>query len=373
MGNMTDRFYRELRRSHTVVTYINVIAPDLESVRLKVVDGEVACDRTAQVRRSITVQAVDPEGELTPRAVGEILTPYGTEIRPFRGVRYDDGTEEVAPMGVFRISTCTITEGIQGTANITIEAYDRSRTVSRDKFIVPYTVAAGTNCLTAIREIISRTFPDAEYDSITTTLTTTGPRLYDSGADPWEAVTELARSMGCEIYFDVEGRVAIVPPPDINALPAEEFQYIEGQGCTMLELTRLFTDEPGFNGVIVTGESPGDEEPPVRGEAWDVSPSSPTYRYGPYGEVPAFITDSVVKTQEECEAIAKAQLALALGFSSQLTVTAITNPSFEAGHTVRVKRIKSGIDGLYVLDAFTVPLLLSNAQQVLTLRERRAI
>lgn len=375
MGQQTDRFYEELRRSHVVISYVDVIAPDLETRRLHVTDGEVSCDRTAQVRRGLSLKCIDPTGEITPRNTGEILTPFGTELRPYRGVRWmnADGswTTEVCPLGVFRLAKSGISDGANGITDISLEAYDRSRTVQRDKFTVPYTIAAGTNVLTAIKDIIKRTFPDAEYDAISTTLTTTAPMLFDAGSDPWDAVTQLAKSMGCEIYFDVLGRVAVVPPPDINALPAPDFSYIEGQGCTMLDLSRVFSDEPGFNGVIVTGESPGDEKPPVRAEAWDELPTSPTYRYGPYGEVPMFITDSTAKTEEDAGKIANAQLALLLGFSAQLSVSALVNPSYEAGDVVQVRRAKAGVDGLFLLDAFNVPLSASSTQR-LTLRERRA-
>lgn len=371
MGGMTDEFYDEIRKSHTVLSWVDVISPDQEVKKLSVVDGEVSCDRSAQVRRDLRCRAIDPTGEITPRATGEILTPYGTELRAYRGVKYPDGRTEVCPLGVFRLSRSAISDKGDGTSDITLEAYDRSRTIQRDKFITPYTVDSGTNILDAIKDIVKRTFPDAEYDSITTAMTTTGPLLFDSGADPWEACQTLAKSMGCEIYFDVEGRVAIVPPDDINALPAPDFTYIEGERCTMLDLGRIFSDESGYNGVIVTGESPGDELPPVRAEAWDMSPTSPTYRYGPYGEVPLFITDSTAKTAEDCGKIANTQLALILGRSSQVGLTATVNPSYEAGAVVQIERQRSGVEGLYILDSFNVPLAAS-ATQRLTLRERRA-
>lgn len=371
MGSQTDRFYSEIRKSHTVVSYVDVIAPDQEARRLLILDGDVSCDRTAQVRRSLRCQAVDPTGEITPRNTGEILTPYGTELRAWRGVRYSDGTEEVAALGVFRLARSSITYKADGTSDITLEAYDRSRTIQRDKFTSPYVIEANSNILTAIREIVKRTLPDVEYDSITTSLSTTAPMLLDTGADPWQACLDLAKSMGCEIFFDVEGRLVIAPPPDIHAQPSEAFRYVEDDRCTMIDLARDFSDEQGFNGVVVTGESPGDEAPPVRGEAWDETASSPTYRYGPYGEVPMFVTDNTAKTGEDCEKIAKAQLALLLGIPAQLAITAIVNPSYEAGEVVRVKLERSGVDGLYGIDAFNVPLSAS-ATQRLSLRERSA-
>jgi hypothetical protein len=374
VATQTDEFYYRIRRSHVMVSYVDLIAADQETRRLKVLEGEVACDRTAQVRRSLTCRLVDPLGEITPRNTGEILTPYGSELRAYRGIKWqnDDGTwsEEVASLGVFRLSKSSITYRADGTSEISVEAYDRSRTIQRDKFLTPYAVESGTNLLDAIKEIVKRTFPDVVYDSVTTTLATTAPMLLDTGSDPWEACTALAKSMGCEIYFDVEGRLAVVPPPDIAAQPAPDFTYIEGDHCTMIDLAREFNDEQAFNGVVVTGESPGDELPPVRGEAWDDSPTSPTYRYGDYGEVPMFITDNTAKTEEDCIKVAKAELALILGRPAALSITALVNPSYEAGDVVEVRLDRAGVDGLYGLDAFNVPLS-AEATQRLTLRERR--
>lgn len=369
MARMTDRFLAEIRKSHRMVAYVDVIGPDLETIRLPATDGDIKVDSTAEIRRSCTIKCVDPTGELTPRDRGGILTPYGTEIRPYRGVIYDDGTEEVAPLGVFRLSKSSVDDSTGGSPEISIEGFDRSRTVIRDKFTVPYVIDEGTNILEAIQDILDRTFTEIQYDAITTELTTTAPRLYDAGDDPWKACTELAAAMGCEIYFDTEGNVVIAPPTDINSLPSPEFSYIEGEGCTMLDLSRVYTDEPGFNGVIVSGESPGDELPPVRGEAWDEDPGSPTYRKGPYGEVPQFITDQLVKTDEEAQAAAEAHLANVLGFSAELNITATVHPGLEAGDVVEVVRARSGVSGLYAVDAFSVPLGY-NGTQSLTLRQK---
>jgi hypothetical protein len=374
VATQTDEFYYRIRRSHEVVSYVELVTPDQEVQLLRVIEGEVAVDRTAQVRRSITCQVVDPTGAVTPRSTGEILTPYGTQLRAYRGIRWKktDGTwvEEVCPLGVFRLAKSSISYKSDGTSGITLEGYDHARTIQRDRFTAPYVVDASTNVLTAIQEIVKRTFPGVEYDSITTSLTTTSPMLLDTGSDPWDACIALAKSMGCEIYFDVTGRLVVAPPPDIAAQPAPDFTYIEGDRCTLIDLGRDFSDETAFNGVVVTGESPGDELPPVRGEAWDDSPTSPTYRYGDYGEVPTFITDNTAKTEEDCIKIAKAELALVLGRPAALAINALVNPSYEAGDVVQVKLGRAGVDGLYGIDAFNVPLTSTNTQR-LTLRERR--
>ncbi|WP_189951483.1 DUF5047 domain-containing protein [Streptomyces roseolus] len=346
-----------------------MIGPDQELIRLPATDGQVDVDRSAAVRRKLSCQCIDPLGLLTPRDEGELLTPYGTELRAYRGIEYSDGTQEVCKLGTFRLSKSSISDSNTGSPVIQLEAYDRARTVQRDKFKVPYTIASGTNAMTALKDIIKMTFPAIQYDTITSTVTTTAPLLFDAGSDPWEAVYQLARSMGCEVYFDVEGRLAVLPPSDLNALPSPDFTYVEGQGNVMVDLSKEFNDENAFNGVIVTGESIGDQLPPVRGEIWDDNPTSPTYRLGPYGEVPVFITDNLAKTEEQCKAIARAQLNLILGAASRIAITGIVNPSYECGDIVRVKRAKSKIDGLYSVEAFSIPLRAGT--QALTLREQR--
>lgn len=368
MGRQTERFYREIRRSHTVLSYVDVISPDQEVVRLTATDGQVDCDKSAAVRRKCTVQCIDPLGKLTPRKNGEILTPTGTEIRPYRGVRYTDGTTEICPLGVFRLSKASISDGTGGSPVISLEGFDRARTIQRAKFLTPYTIASGTNIVSAIKEIVRRSFPEIEYDTISSPLATTGPLLFDANSDPWEAVHGLATSIGCLSYFDVTGRMAILPPNDVNALPSPEFTLIEGDSCTMLQLAREYSDEPGFNGVIVSGQSIGDDLPPVRGEAWDDNPTSPTYRKGPYGEVPTFYTDNQSKTNDQAATVARSLLAQYLGFASKVAITATVNPSYEADDVLEVKRERAGVNGVYTVESFTVPLKAS-ATQSLTLKE----
>ncbi|SOE25601.1 DUF5047 domain-containing protein [Streptomyces sp. OK228] len=369
------RLLSEIRTSHTVYSYVDVISPTQERVRLPATGGAVNCDRTAAVRRTCKAVCIDPLGTLVPSGTSSLLTPYGTELRPYRGVRYaatpehPEGEIDVLPLGVFRLAKVTIHDTTGGSPDIQLEAYDLSRTVARDKFTSPYVIPVGTNVIDAIKAILQRTFPDLQYDAISTTRTTTAPRLYDVSNDPWSAVTDLATSLGCDIYFDVEGGVVIAPPADIDALPSPDFTYIEGQRCTMIDLSRVFTDEPGFNGIVLTGESPGDQLPPVRAVAWDEEPTSATYHLGPYGEVPQFITDQLIKTTEEAQATADQLLRNLLGFSAQLSITGVVNPSFEAGQVVAVTRARSHVTGVYAVDAFTVPLD-AKSTQALTLRQK---
>ncbi|MFI0262539.1 hypothetical protein ACH4OW_26270 [Streptomyces sp. NPDC017056] len=120
---------------------------------------------------------------------------------------------------------------------------------------------------------------------------------------------------------------------------------------------------------MLTGESPGDELPAVRAVAWDEEPTSATYHLGPYGEVPQFVTDQLIKTTEDAQATADQLLRTLLGFSAQLSISGIVNPAYEAGAVMEVVRERSHVSGLYALDAFNVPLDAKSTQS-LTLRRQ---
>lgn len=371
MARATQRFIDALHGSHTVYSYVDVISPSREIKRLRVVDGEINVDRTAQFRRAARIDCIDPEGIFVPRGNQGILTPFGTEVRPYRGIVHPDGEIEVYPLGVFRLASSRFQESHTGAGvRISLQAYDLSRLVSRDRFIATYTVPAATNLVTAIKLILGRTIDDLEYDAISTTLVTTSPKVYTTQDDPWVAASDLAKSLGCELYFDVNGRVVIAPPTDVDALPTPDFTYIEGQRCTLLDLAAEYKDEPGYNGVIVEGGSTGDELPPVRAEAWDMEPTSPTYRYGPYGEVPQIVSDTNVKFAADAQAMADALLKGYIGFGAALSISSWTNPALEAGDVIQVEREQMHVTGLYTVDAFNVPLRKDGIQN-LKLRTRR--
>lgn len=376
MQVVTDAFLREIRQSHEVVSYVDVTTHDNRTFRLTATDGSVNIDRTADIRRRCTVSCVDPDGTITPVNAESILTPFGTELRLYRGVRYTSGVlagaEEVVPLGVFRLSKAQVKDSVGGSTDISLEAYDLSRTVRRDKFTDVYTVATGTNIITAIKAIIGRTFSDLQFDTFASTVVSTAPLVFDADSDPWVAVTQLATSIGCEVWFTGTGVLRVAPPVDIDHLPAPVFTYVEGAGCTMLDLDVVFTDEPGFNGVVLTAQAAGSADPPIRSVVWDSEPSSPTYHLGPYGEVPMFVTNSTVTKQADADAAAAAALNQVLGFSSQLNLTAMVNPALDANDVIQVTRARSGVNAKYALDAVSIPLR-ANGTSALSLRQKRTV
>src|SRR5574337_1460611 len=184
MQPVTADFLAEVSKSHTIVSYVDVISPTGETFRLDAIGGKVDVDKTADIRRRCTVDCVDRDGTLTPKSTQSVLTPYGTELRLYQGVYYTSGVKagstEVVPLGVFRLSQASVKDSVGGSPSISLEAYDLSRTVQRDKFTDTYTVATGTNLIQAIKDILARTFPDLQYDVFAAGITATAPIVFDA-------------------------------------------------------------------------------------------------------------------------------------------------------------------------------------------------
>lgn len=367
----SKRFLKEIRGPHTVISYVECRTASQNEITLTAVDGSVRVDRNGKIRRSCTVECIDPDGTLTPEGPESDLTPFrGTELRPYRGVVYSDGTVEVVPLGVFRLEKARVVDDGEGGVKITLEGYDRSAKIQTDKFYEPWVIESGTNLVVAIKALVERTFPDTEYDCKSTSVVTTATKVYDVDDGPWDVITELALSAGCEAYFDAEGRFVVAPSIDLNHLPSEAYSYVEGDRCTLLDLSREFIG--GKNGVIVDGESIGDDETPVRAVVWDDDPTSPTYYLGPYGRNPLHHRDQNVKTESDAEAVGRELLYKELGFAAALDVTAMVNPALEGGKIIRVERERSRVYGLYSVESFSVPFKAAGTQSV-ELRKRKSI
>lgn len=360
----SDRFRKEIRRSHEVVAYVDATSPTNEPIRLRVVSGSVTVDRSATVRRTCNVSCIDPTGNLTPEGPESSVTPFGTELRPFRGVRYADGSVEIIPLGVFCVTRVRVSASPDG-VKLDIEASDRSWKISRDKFIDPYIIAEDSNVVAAIMSLVERTFPEVQYDVVTNEATTPTTLMYKPNDDPWKVIKELATSIGCDAFFDREGRFALAPLSHSSVV----FSYETNQANTVLSIGTEFSAVPGYNGVIVENNNLGSEVPPIRVTVWDENPSSPTYHYGPYGEVPYYHSDNIVQTEGEAMVVGQQILRSFLGVSASLSVSAVVNPDLEGGDAVEVYDSLTKVSGRYTVEAFDVPLMASESQELELIEE----
>lgn len=363
----SDKFKAALRYSRTVTTIAQLYRQGrLISEGLPVLGGRLTDDAEALIRRRIDLElpGIPEILNLLPSTAPEDggLWPLGNEIHLFMGIDYEDGTApEYVPGGVYRIGKPVIKD-TGNDLKITLQGWDRGRSVQRAKFITPYGIRVGTNYVKAISDLVKSRLPWLTDDQLKFEETdyTTPCLVFTNEDDPWQMAVKMAASLGCQLVWDLEGALRCTPEPDPSVTPPV-FEYHEGQNATITGITRDLDDDEAYNGVIVSGESTSNARP-VRAEAWDIDPTSPTY-YDPrnaaasvYGAVPKFVTSEYITNTAQAQQAANAELRREMGIVERIDFEALVNPLHESNDVISVRRDRIGVNNVYVLQSFQLGL-----------------
>jgi len=348
--------------SHVIATKCEVYSGGSLVQELLISDGNINVEYQSNIRRRCTIDLMDYDGTLTPASASGLLSPLtGNEIRLYRGITLSTGPELI-PQGVFGISDFDLDDSGEN-LGIRIEAFDRSRKVSRAKLTQDYDIPAGTNYGTAIQNLISSRVSGLTYNFVSTPYTTPHIVLV-TGDDPWEQASKMAQSIGMDLYFDVSGNCVLAP---VMVGTTAVWSYTEGPNAMFLYVHKRYTDEEKFNHIIVTGESSSNTAP-VRGEAIDDigtttasvyyinDSSSATLASGPYGDVVNIVRDSSVTTVAQARDSAQAILQKILGTAENLQLLNIVHPAHDVLDVIYVSRADSKVNDLYVIDKLTLPM-----------------
>ena len=340
---------------HIVISKAEVWASDQKLQEINISEGTVQVDARSAVRRTCEITLItDRETtNLVPDNDFDLLTPFGNELRLYRGVQYSNGTEEYVPLGVFVIIEVAISDTNDG-VKIQLKGEDRSIRISRAKFTAPYQMVAGTleSSLTAL---LQNRYPDVETAFPTTNVSITNIVLgTEQDNDPWKDAVEIAELVGFDLYFDQNGvaRMNQFPTLDGSVVVAT---FVEGDGTTVTSLNRTISTKSTYNGVIYTIEGT-EVATPIRVEVWDEDPASPTYRFGVFGEVPVFIETSLVATQAEAISAAISLLNIYVGSQEVINWESLVDPTLDAQDVVYVKSNGSKVDRLVIIDSIDIPL-----------------
>ena len=342
----TGGFAAAVAGSHQMVTRVDVLlAGATVAEDIAVIAGEVTHDRTAAHLGRLVASFAEPD--LVPSNIGVgVLTPYGYELKVWRGIELGDGPE-LLPLGVFPIQQA-IVDGV--TLVTTVTAEDRSRRVSDARFEDDYQIAAGTNYATAIEALIDDGVPGLTYNFPSTTHTT--PLLtFAAQSDRWEAAQKMASSIGQDIYFDGDGNCTMRDEPAISTEPVMSITEAANLVAAELALDRA----TAYNRVVATSTNAATGAV-YTGTATDDDPTSPTYYSGPFGAKPRFYYSEFLASDAQAASAAAAILAANQGVARATRFAAVPDPRLEAGDVVWVTRDALNIDQKHVVDAVTLSL-----------------
>lgn len=356
MQTVSEDFLAAVRGGHTLSTRLTIIETSGTESDLTIEDGSVTLDGPSQTRASLSLD-LTPDNPV-PDLPGDLLAPYGNEIQVERGVRFDDGTDELVPLGRFRLDE-TDSNSDRGGLTIALTAFDRSVKLIEAVMENSGSIARGTNCADAILSLIDQVYLDcpyntAEFDAITTTL----PLLtYGAGDDRWDLCRGIAEAAQSSLYFDGTGTLRLLPLAIGSSLA---YEIVEGDGGNLLDMGKNWGREDACTRVVVLAEGSGDE--PVRGEAIDDDPNSPTWHGGPFGRKTfewstEYITGATTADiQAAADQVAQNILDLKRGTAQRINFSSIHNPALEPFDVVRLTRTALGVDENHVLDSLTFPL-----------------
>jgi hypothetical protein len=352
-------FKAAVASSHSIATQV-LVGPwqgAQTDISEYVLDGQVSVDRTRAQRRTCSLTIGDVSGGLVPRFASDVLAPTAAQyLRPYRGVTYPDGSQELMPLGVFRVTSTTPSEDENG-VQITVEGADLSWVIARAQWVNPWAIAGGTTAEDAIAEIVGDRAPVAVSMSLQPTGFQLPTLVYglgqDEASDPWTACQSIASDAGYDVWFRQDGVLVMGPTP--SPADSADLTYSAEDLQVVLKASREWSGEDTYNGVIIQAESP-DLVAPLRAEAWDMAPSSPTYRYGPLGEIPEVIQSDRIQTQAQADAAAAERLKRRMGRGVKLSWDQVVNPALDVGDIVQVVRPGLKTDNRFVIDSLEIPL-----------------
>jgi hypothetical protein len=122
-----------------------------------------------------------------------------------------------------------------------------------------------------------------------------------------------------------------------------------------------YTRDGIYNDFILTGtgtqNAPGSSSgssAPVIAEAMDTNAQSPTYVYGPMGDIPSFVQTNLVTSSSQAQEAADNDLALSLAKAVSISINTPPNPIFDIDDVVTVNRARLGLfNTKVVLDTIT--------------------
>lgn len=351
MYDVTTRFLRALRVGGTVDISCTAWASGEYLGTVPVTGGTVTVDASkVGVRRTMTLETTADQWDA--------LSAYGIELRPFRGVRYADGTVERVPLGVFGIDAAKQAYGSDGKVSLTCA--DRFATVQRAQFETPETTSGSATSEISRLMLAPFVSPPSSTISATSVVDATDS-LFER--DRGQAIAELCKAAACEAYFDTSGDVVVRDLPSLSS--DYDWAINSGDLGVMVSGSKERNRQNAFSVVIVTAADVDGFPPfdPVTVE--DDDPTSPTYVSGNFGRVPFFYSAPEIADEDQARLAGQGLLDQQRGRGAQLSLEAIVNPALEGGDIIAAV-FDDGTTELHILDGFTVPLTIDGTQSITT-------
>jgi len=358
-------FDATVARSHQLVVRADIVRNGKTVAQgLPVTAGSVTANRTQLARRTAAVTIGDP-AYIPTGASGDLLAPYGNEIRLWRGAVTVNGPELIC-VGTFGIRSVTFDDGVF--KGIAVTGIDRVKRVEETRFPFPRTSPSAASAVEQIKALLLEVVPWAEVRVDPDVIDVSLPRVTWPQSRT-QALIDLVSSLGCEVFADPYGDFIIQPQPSPNDPPA--FTVTGGPGGVLIGARHDLTRDQVFNGIVARGSTTaGGGATIISDLVTDDDPTSPTYWGGLFGKIVGFYDSALFADKDQANNAARAMLVNNTGAARSINYSTVVNPALEPGDVVQVVHPDTRIVERHLQDSITIPL---DAAGVMTAQTRSTL
>lgn len=328
--------------------------------------GQVAGNRSQFARRTCTAVFADPSLKPTG-SPGDLLAPYGNEIRLWRGAITPAGNELI-PLGTFGIRTVEFDDAGDW-AGITVTGIDRCKRLQETRFPYPRSSDVQFSAIEQVRALIWEVLPDADIAVDPALVDVTMPQAtWPENRD--QAITDIMTALGGELFCDPLGGFVLQPVPSPADPPA--FTVTGGTGGVLVKARHSLTRDGTYNGVIARSSTTSASTVPIVSDLIvDDDPTSPTYwNKDGFGQIVGFYDSSLLTSTAQANIAARALLLNRIGAARALNYSQAVNPAISEGDVGAVVNPETGATEWHLHDQITIPL---DAKGVMTAQTRSTV
>lgn len=358
MYPVSSTFLAALRQAHVMYVRVDVyFGGDLVTSDIEIDDGSVTVNSGQGVRRTLDLTVSDA-------GLWDTLAPIGTELRPYRGIRYPSGAVEAVPLGVFVVDQHSMSVAPGGGISVR-SAPDRWAKVQRARFEIPEASDPGALAAAEAERLITEATGEGVAGNTATSTATVGALVYER--DREDIVNKLLASAAAEGYHDWDGELVVADVPLLGQVPA--WTVDASQSGVLLGGTRSRDRSRTYNVVVVNVNVLDGQTPLAPVVVEDDDPDSPTYVGGPMGRVPYFWNSPIMLDAGQMQTAGRAILNRVKGLNAQLDVEAAVNPALDRGDVIEVVTSDGTVER-HLVASVTVPLTVGGTQTIGTQSSR---
>lgn len=286
--------------------------------------------------------------DMYPFEPTDLLSPFGNEIRAYRGVRLGDGSETYT-WQVFRGRIRNA--HAYSTGNVVISCTDRAADVVDNQFVTPQNSQTSNTISQEFTRLVLDAVPDATFGA---SDSFTGPVQPLSWAlDRAAALDEMAKSAAAIWYSLANGDFVIRRYPWTQPGAVPVVALTDGTGGTVQYWEAMRDRNDIFNVVTVTGERLTGQ-PPVYATAADTNPASPTYVDGGFGVRSLLERLQTPSTPGGAAGAAQQRLAVSIAPIEAFYLRCIPDAALELGDVITLNI--EGRELTQVVSALSMPM-----------------